>query len=170
MKRFMSFFVLIAANPGNGHDIGLVELATPLTFSPSIQPICFPTSDNVLGTVISACDQKAYGWGRTDPAGTPANILQKLDVTVLPDVNPCSNLTDERIICSRGDAPSSGICLVRFLPSVNTIFPESEFFLTRKSIISERRPSHRSCHTQVLFIIFYKADLQEHMISEELFL
>ncbi|CAG0899478.1 unnamed protein product [Darwinula stevensoni] len=98
-------------NLGNGHDIALVRLATPLVFTPSIQPICFPTSDSVLGKAISSCDQKAYGWGYINSAGTTqTTTLQKLDVTVSSSVSSCSSLTDESIICVQGDAPNSGIC------------------------------------------------------------
>ncbi|CAG0900478.1 unnamed protein product [Darwinula stevensoni] len=93
-------------NLENGHDIALVRLPTPLVFSPSIQPICFPTTDAVLGTTISACDQKAYGWGFIDSAGTiRTNFLQKLDVTVSSKVIPCSRRTDETIICGDSGGP-----------------------------------------------------------------
>ncbi|CAG0894353.1 unnamed protein product [Darwinula stevensoni] len=95
----------------NGHDIALLHLGTPLTFTPSIQPICFPTTDAVLGKVISACDQKIYGWGNVDSAGTTrTDFLQKLDVTVSADVSSCTSLTDETIICVRGDVANSGAC------------------------------------------------------------
>ncbi|CAG0902079.1 unnamed protein product [Darwinula stevensoni] len=98
-------------NIGNGHDIAFYRLATPLTFSPSIQPICFPTTDTVLGTAISDCDQRIYGWGKIDAAGqTSTNTLQKLNVTVSADVSACSSLTDETVVCVRGDVANSGAC------------------------------------------------------------
>ncbi|CAG0894355.1 unnamed protein product [Darwinula stevensoni] len=102
----------ISIHPENGHDFALVRLSTPLTFSPSIQPICFPTTDNVLGTAITACDQKVYGWGALDVDSQHfTQFLQKLDVTVMADVSPCgSTRTDETVICAKGDVSNSGIC------------------------------------------------------------
>ncbi|CAG0889804.1 unnamed protein product, partial [Darwinula stevensoni] len=95
----------------NGRDIALLHLSTPLTFNTNIQPICYPESDNVLGTAISTCDQKIYGWGRTDVNDTvPTTILQKLDVTLTESTTACSNLTDGRVICVKGDPPSSSTC------------------------------------------------------------
>lgn len=58
------------------NNFGIVKLATPVTFSDRVAPICLPTAttnfDNVAATVT--------GWGFNTVAGSTTNILQKLDV------------------------------------------------------------------------------------------
>ncbi|CAG0899550.1 unnamed protein product [Darwinula stevensoni] len=98
-----------------GNDIALIHLSTPLTFSDSIQPICYPESDDVLGSAISACDRKFYGWGYRYPnVSSPIDILQKLDVSLTESTTACTDITDGRAICIKGDPPSSSLCNISF--------------------------------------------------------
>ncbi|CAG0901926.1 unnamed protein product [Darwinula stevensoni] len=95
-----------------GYDIALIQLTSRLTFGPTIQPICYPTSDSLSGYKgISSCSQTAYGWGATDSAATQyPNILQKLGFTVVTNSSYCDSFTDGRIICAQGISPGSDAC------------------------------------------------------------
>ncbi|CAG0902791.1 unnamed protein product [Darwinula stevensoni] len=97
-------------NLNSGNDIALVHLNADLTFGPSIQPLCYPTSDDV-GAATAPCDQKVYGWGILSDKNkvTPRN-LQKLDVSVSAKAaSDCSGV-DGKIVCVTGKTPGSGPC------------------------------------------------------------
>ncbi|CAG0897095.1 unnamed protein product [Darwinula stevensoni] len=109
--RWLAYPSYNKSDPTKNYDVALIHLPKRLTFSSTVRPICYPQSDNVLGTSISWCDKKAYGWGylqATDQYGS--TILQKLIVQVTPTTTDCTTYTDERIICVKGDPPSSGVC------------------------------------------------------------
>ncbi|CRL05275.1 CLUMA_CG018249, isoform A [Clunio marinus] len=61
------------------HDIALLRLRKPVSFSKGIQPICLPREgidpSGKLGTVV--------GWGRTAEGGSLPGILQHVNVPVL---------------------------------------------------------------------------------------
>ncbi|CAG0881970.1 unnamed protein product [Darwinula stevensoni] len=93
------------------YDVALIHLRKSLKLDSTMQPICYPQSDDVLGTSISLCDQKAYGWGYLQTTDQSiSTILQKLSVQVTPVTSECTTYTDGRIICVKGVPPSSGIC------------------------------------------------------------
>lgn len=105
----------------SNYDVALIHLRKSLKLDSTMQPICYPQSDDVLGTSISSCDQKAYGWGvlqATDEG--PTAILQKLSVQVTPDTSECTDYVDGRIICVKGVPPTSGIC---FVSGIYSTFP-----------------------------------------------
>ena len=54
----------------NEHDLAILKLATPLTFSDHIQPICLPTEDL---TIPYGMECIVSGWGST--SNTDTNIL-----------------------------------------------------------------------------------------------
>uniref|UniRef100_A0A8C4TAC8 Hepsin n=1 Tax=Erpetoichthys calabaricus TaxID=27687 RepID=A0A8C4TAC8_ERPCA len=64
----------------NSNDIAVIFLATPLTFSEYIQPVCLPAlsqqlSDGKICTVT--------GWGNTKYYGQPSDVLQEANVPVI---------------------------------------------------------------------------------------
>lgn len=66
------------------NDIALLRLDRAVTFTPRIQPICFPPpyrNDLVDKKLIVA------GWGRTSYGGVPSPILQKVKVKVISNQN-----------------------------------------------------------------------------------
>ncbi|CAG0897978.1 unnamed protein product [Darwinula stevensoni] len=70
-----------------GNHVGLIHLPNRLTFDSTIQPICYPMSD-VLGTAVSGCNKKAYGWGGVDVTGVTkgSTTLKKFsDFTITSD-------------------------------------------------------------------------------------
>lgn len=61
------------------HDIALLRLRKPVSFTKGIQPICLPQEtvdpSGKIGTVV--------GWGRTSEGGSLPGILQHVNVPVL---------------------------------------------------------------------------------------
>ena len=57
------------------YDFAIIKLATPVTFSDRVRPVCLPSLltnyDNKLATVS--------GWGRTSTGGPVSDILQKVN-------------------------------------------------------------------------------------------
>ncbi|CAG0905548.1 unnamed protein product [Darwinula stevensoni] len=95
-------------NPGLGHDIAVIKLAFPLQFTPSIQPICIPRSDNLNNA--RACTIKMFGWGAiTTDAKTATDVLHKVTATVFPK-DDCATEYDRGIICAWGVTPGTGTC------------------------------------------------------------
>ncbi|CAG0902617.1 unnamed protein product [Darwinula stevensoni] len=91
-----------------GHDIAVIKLALPLQFTPSIQPICIPRSDNLNNA--RACTIKMFGWGRITADGvTPTDLLRKVTATVLPK-DECATEYDRGIICAKGVTEGTGTC------------------------------------------------------------
>jgi len=76
-------------NPAE-NNFAIIKLASPVTFSDRVAPICLPTAttnyDSVPATVA--------GWGwvsvAAGPAGVNSDILQKLDVRTMPN-EQCSS-------------------------------------------------------------------------------
>lgn len=64
---------------GSPHDIGVVKLTTPITYTPRIQPITLPALPELLGGTATLT-----GWGATHADGGPSNTLQHAGMTVLP--------------------------------------------------------------------------------------
>ena len=61
------------------HDIALLRLRKPVTFTKTIRPVCLPkeTKDpaGLVGTVV--------GWGRTSEGGALPGIVQQVNVPIL---------------------------------------------------------------------------------------
>ncbi|CAG0886447.1 unnamed protein product [Darwinula stevensoni] len=99
-----------AGNPYTGSDIAPIRLPSALAFGPTIQPICYPTSDNV-GTATSACEQTFYGWGLLHATDTTSPVnLQKVNVKVTTSASTDCLGVDGKIICVSGSTPSTGTC------------------------------------------------------------
>ncbi|CAG0892709.1 unnamed protein product [Darwinula stevensoni] len=97
--------------PYSSADIAILRLATNLTFGPTVQPICYPTSDEI-GRGAETCDPILYGWGRLRFINTQGSqYLQKLDANVTDKpTEKCNKYSDQRIICVGGRVPSTGPC------------------------------------------------------------
>ena len=58
------------------NDFAIIKLASPVTFSERVSPICLPSTstnyDNKVATVT--------GWGDFEPGGPQTDILQKVNV------------------------------------------------------------------------------------------
>ncbi|CAG0890443.1 unnamed protein product [Darwinula stevensoni] len=90
------------------NDIAVITLRQPLTFSPSVQPICIPSSEHVNDT--QACAGKMFGWGLTSQnPDTRTMILQKLDATVFPNKD-CPYWNQNMYICAQGLSTGHGGC------------------------------------------------------------
>ncbi|XP_044847484.1 serine protease hepsin isoform X3 [Mauremys mutica] len=64
----------------NGNDIALVRLATPLSFTEDVQPVCLPALGQPLldGKVCTVT-----GWGNTQYYGQQSGILQEASVPII---------------------------------------------------------------------------------------
>ncbi|XP_035695563.1 trypsin-2-like [Branchiostoma floridae] len=71
-------------NSDHQSDIGLIKLASPVTFNDYIMPACLPSSSDVLParTMVSVS-----GWGITSTGGFTASYLQQMDVPIVSDAN-----------------------------------------------------------------------------------
>ncbi|XP_066291724.1 chymotrypsin B-like [Branchiostoma lanceolatum] len=72
------------SSPNGQHDIGLIKLASPVTFNDYIMPACLPASSDVLPprTMVSVS-----GWGITSYGGATARYLQQMVVPIVSDAN-----------------------------------------------------------------------------------
>nr|ACQ84442.1 ovochymase [Branchiostoma belcheri tsingtauense] len=84
VTRFASQTFVHPSYVGGPYDIGLVKLASPVTFNDYIMPICLPSSSDVLApsTMVSVS-----GWGITSYGGATARYLQQMVVPVVNDAN-----------------------------------------------------------------------------------
>jgi len=83
------------------HDISLLKLATPLTFSDHIQPVCLASSDSVLtpGTMVTVT-----GWGTTNEGGDISEQLRQVQVPMVAQ-NVCDSeyagqIQDDVMFCA----------------------------------------------------------------------
>jgi len=93
----------------NAHDIAILTLCKPLTFTPKVSPICLPELpgedyDNVLSTVT--------GWGTLSLGGAQSDVLMGVNVTTI-DNTECDNdygggIIQESMICAK--APGKDAC------------------------------------------------------------
>ncbi|XP_065581578.1 serine proteinase stubble-like isoform X2 [Artemia franciscana] len=61
------------------YDIALLHLEEPVEFSPTISPICLPSSDDIL----VGMNATVTGWGRLSEGGTLPNVLQQVTLPVI---------------------------------------------------------------------------------------
>jgi len=93
----------------NAHDIAILTLCKPVTFTPKVSPICLPEQpgedyDNVLSTVT--------GWGTLSLGGAQSDVLMGVNVTTI-DNTECDNdygggVIQESMICAK--APGKDAC------------------------------------------------------------
>ena len=65
-------------------DVCVLTLASALTFSSAVGPVCLPASVASLFT-----DQEATvtGWGDTSSGGSPSSVLHEVDVTIVANAD-----------------------------------------------------------------------------------
>uniref|UniRef100_A0A667XAZ9 pancreatic elastase II n=1 Tax=Myripristis murdjan TaxID=586833 RepID=A0A667XAZ9_9TELE len=92
------------------HDIALIKLSSPVTFSDTIMPACLPDPGFVLP---HGAPCYVTGWGRLSSDGPPADTLQQ---ALLPVVghDTCSQndwwsvLATDKMVCAGGDGIKAG--------------------------------------------------------------
>ncbi|XP_073343183.1 coagulation factor IXa [Pagrus major] len=62
------------------HDIALIYLKTPITYSPTVRPICIGPKAFTEALVKESSPATVSGWGRTRFLGSTADTLQKVEV------------------------------------------------------------------------------------------
>ena len=81
------------SHPNIPYDFGLVKLASPLTFSASVAPVCLP--DPASSSKYAGWTGTVSGWGATDPDGmNTSTVLKDLEVTVLSNEECLEKLRD----------------------------------------------------------------------------
>ncbi|ALC47792.1 MP1 [Drosophila busckii] len=73
--------------PGNSrdqlHDIALLRLRSPVTFSDYARPVCLPSKPEHMNNIFLGRKMIVSGWGRTEYNAT-SNIKQKAEVDSVP--------------------------------------------------------------------------------------
>lgn len=87
---------------GNGYDIAVMKLASPLNFNKNVQPIPLATASELN----SATTARTSGWGDTSQGGSPSDQLRQVNVPIYSD-QFCDNLyggviADNREVCAGG--------------------------------------------------------------------
>ncbi|XP_046880491.1 coagulation factor IXa [Hypomesus transpacificus] len=62
------------------HDIALLRLRTPITFSANVRPVCLGPKDFTENLIKEASPATVSGWGRTRFQGATASMLQWVEV------------------------------------------------------------------------------------------
>ncbi|MED6255067.1 hypothetical protein ATANTOWER_004183 [Ataeniobius toweri] len=78
------------------HDIALVHLKTPISFSATVRPICIGPMAFIEALLQQSSSATVSGWGRTRFLGPASNILQKIEVPFI-DPTECKKSSNERI-------------------------------------------------------------------------
>lgn len=78
------------------HDIALIYLKSPITFSPTVRPICIGPKAFTEALVKEASPATVSGWGRTRFLGFTADTLQKVKVP-FTDRTECKSSSSARI-------------------------------------------------------------------------
>ncbi|KAJ0064470.1 hypothetical protein NL108_006937, partial [Boleophthalmus pectinirostris] len=92
------------------NDIALIKLESPVPFSDTIQPSCFPPKDYILPNHAPCY---VTGWGRIYTGGPIADILQQALLPVV-DHATCTlpdwwgSQVKETMVCAGGDGVVSG--------------------------------------------------------------
>lgn len=78
------------------HDIALLYLQSPITFSTTVRPICIGPNYFTEALVKWASPATVSGWGRTRFQGRTSDILQKVEVP-FTDRTECTQSSSARI-------------------------------------------------------------------------
>ncbi|XP_043983131.1 coagulation factor IXa [Gambusia affinis] len=78
------------------HDIALLYLKDPISFSAAVRPICIGPMAFIEALVKQPSPATVSGWGRTRFLGFTSNILQKIEVPFI-DQTECKKSSNERI-------------------------------------------------------------------------
>ncbi|XP_053284181.1 coagulation factor IXa [Pleuronectes platessa] len=95
------------------HDIALLYLRSPITFSKTVRPICIGPTAFIEALVKDSSPATVSGWGRTRFLGTTADILQKVEVPFV-DRTQCKSSSSHRItpvmFCAGYDKDARDAC------------------------------------------------------------
>lgn len=78
------------------HDIALLYLKTPITFSTTVRPICIGPKAFTENLVKESSPATVSGWGRTRFLGATSNTLHKVEVP-FTDRTECKDSSSARI-------------------------------------------------------------------------
>ncbi|XP_032411224.1 coagulation factor IXa isoform X1 [Xiphophorus hellerii] len=78
------------------HDIALLYLKDPISFSAMVRPICIGPMAFIEALMKQPSPATVSGWGRTRFLGFTSNILQKIEVPFI-DQTECKKSSNERI-------------------------------------------------------------------------
>uniref|UniRef100_A0A665WR23 Coagulation factor IX n=1 Tax=Echeneis naucrates TaxID=173247 RepID=A0A665WR23_ECHNA len=78
------------------HDIALLYLKTPITFSRTVRPICIGPRAFTEALMKNTSPAVVSGWGRTRYLGSTASTLQKVEVPFI-DWTACKKSSSDRI-------------------------------------------------------------------------
>jgi len=67
------------------NDFAIIKLASPVTFSDRVSPICLPSASTEYDSKVAT----VTGWGTLASGGSQPNILQKVDVNTMTNAQ-CS--------------------------------------------------------------------------------
>lgn len=67
------------------NDFAIIKLASPVTFSDRVSPVCLPSASTNYDTKVAT----VTGWGTLSSGGSQPNILQKVDVNTMTNAQ-CS--------------------------------------------------------------------------------
>ena len=78
------------------YDISILTLASLLTFSSTVSPVCLPSLPSDFWNPPDYAGQVATvtGWGNTASAGAASNTLQEVQVTVISNQD-CSEAYEQ---------------------------------------------------------------------------
>ena len=77
------------------YDISILTLASVLTFSSTVSPVCLPSlTSNYIYPSYAGQVATVTGWGNTASAGAASNTLQEVQVTVISNQD-CSEAYDQ---------------------------------------------------------------------------
>ncbi|GIX80379.1 plasma kallikrein [Caerostris extrusa] len=93
------------------HDMALIKLNAPVTFTKYVKPICLPNLYEKL-SIVDNCF--AIGWGATRGTGS-SDVLKQAFHPVQPDILctrlvGSSNFNPQTMICAGSMGPLNGVC------------------------------------------------------------
>ncbi|XP_062249754.1 coagulation factor IXa [Platichthys flesus] len=95
------------------HDIALLYLRSPITFSKTVRPICIGPTAFIEALVKNSSPATVSGWGRTRFLGSTADILQKVEVPFV-ERTECKSSSSHRItpvmFCAGYDKDARDAC------------------------------------------------------------
>lgn len=95
----------------DGHtDLAILVVDQDISFSRSIMPICIPTEEPVRTRNYEGYTPFIAGWGRTQEGGTSANILQELQIPVLPNTKCAERYKVQRRLISEKQFDDAVLC------------------------------------------------------------
>jgi len=107
----------VPSNQGPINDIAIITLASTVTFTADVQPICLPINRNVRNLNLPGRSLHVAGWGSTSFLGRTSNVLRQVKVPVVAP-SKCVQaykdfrrvVIDESVICAGLDSGGKDAC------------------------------------------------------------